>query len=69
MRCVLSGLLFLLRSLEMLSLKRFVLTSVRPCRAIQLYMYARQLFEEQFIQLGFDDDAVDGQLDAIPMSP
>jgi len=28
---------------------------------IELYMYARQLFEEQFIQLGFDDDAVDGQ--------
>jgi len=25
----------------------------------KLYMYARQLFEEQFIQLGFDDDAVD----------
>jgi len=28
---------------------------------IELYMYARQLFEEQFIQLGFDDDAADGQ--------
>ena len=27
--------------------------------AQKLYMYARQLFEEQFIQLGFDDDAVD----------
>ncbi|KAL7537788.1 hypothetical protein ACHAXR_008091 [Thalassiosira sp. AJA248-18] len=32
---------------------------------IELYMYARQLFEEQFIQLGFDDDVNydDGQLD------
>ena len=26
---------------------------------IELYMYARQLFEEQYIQLGFDDDAID----------
>ena len=25
---------------------------------MQLYMYARQLFEEQYMQLGFDDDAI-----------
>jgi len=25
---------------------------------LELYMYARQLFEEQFTQLGFDDDAI-----------
>jgi len=25
----------------------------------QLYMYAKQLFEEQFIQLGFDDNEGD----------
>lgn len=34
---------------------------------IELYMYARQLFEEQFTQLGFDDDAIDGQVEEFGM--
>lgn len=28
---------------------------------IELYLYARQLFDEQYIQLGFDDDTIGGQ--------
>lgn len=35
---------------------------------IELYMYAVQLFEEQFIQLGFDDDAINSQLGNAPLN-